>query len=449
MTDALITELAQIRSVRVISRTSVMRYKKTDKTLAEIARELNVEGIVEGTIQRSEDRVRLTARLIQAPSDNQIWGQTYERNLTDVFALERTLAEEIAHQIQARLGSPDQPPPIQPRPVNVAALEAYLQGKQHLDRWGRGFGDAEKRTAADYFQRAVAIDPEFAQAYLGLSEAHARLLCPLDEDWPLSRKAMERFVALDPNSPMAALDVAERAGDLAEREQAYRRAVALHPNSYEVHEKFAQFLDRRGRLDEGWKELEIAQQLDPSPDRSLLTLGLLPDALVARGQCDRAIELLTHLDNEPGDGQTHLQLSTCYKAKGMDRESIEELGRAAASYGFPDIAPRLRRAFDASGYRGARRQWARELEHYHVTGQVYFPTVVAGAYANVGDADHVFQWLEESYKGWKSGRSRCGMDTGPASFVDFLSRVKSNSSLKFIRDDPRYVDLLRRVGLPQ
>ena len=128
-----------------------------------------------------------------------------------MFALERELTEDIARQIQARLDSPDQPPPIQPRPVNVQALEAYLQGKQHLDRFGRGFGDAEKRTAAEYFQRAVAIDPEFAQAYLGLSEAHNCLLCPLDEDWPISRKAMERFVALDPNSPMAALDVAEHA----------------------------------------------------------------------------------------------------------------------------------------------------------------------------------------------------------------------------------------------
>jgi len=444
LTDALITELAQIRTIRVISRTSVMRYKKTDKTLAEIARELNVEGIVEGTIQRSGDRVRLTARLIQAPSDKDLWANTYERDLKDVFALERELTEAIARQVQARLGSPDQPPPVQPRPVNVAALEAYLQGKQHLDRWGRGFGDAEKRTAADYFQRAVAIDPEFAQAYLGLADAHHDLLCPLDEDWPINRKAMERFVALDPNSPMAALDVAEHAGDVAEREQAYRRAVALHPNSCEVHAEFARFLDDRGRLDEGWKELEIAQQLDPSPERMVQLLSL-PVALQQRGQCDRAIELLTHLDNV--DGWTHQLLSGCYKDKGMDRESIEELGRAAASYGFPDIAPRLRRAFDASGNRGALTQWARELGHYHATGQLYFPAAVAMAYVDIGDADQVFLWLEEAYKGWKSGRSRCGMDSGI--LVDVLSDVKSNPSLKFIRDDPRYVDLLRRVGLPQ
>jgi TolB-like protein/DNA-binding winged helix-turn-helix (wHTH) protein/tetratricopeptide (TPR) repeat protein len=442
LTDALITELAQIRTIRVISRTSVMRYKKTDKTLAEIARELNVDGIVEGTIQRSGDRVRITARLIQATSDKHIWAHTYERNLTDVFALERELTEEIARQVQARLGSPDQSPPIQPRPVNVEALEAYLQGKQHLDRWGRGFGDAEKRTAADYFQRAVAIDPDFAQAYLGLSEAHYYLLCPLDEDWPISRKAMERFVALDPNSPMAALDVAEHAGDMAAREQAYRRAVALHPNSPDVHERFSQFLDGRGRLDEGWKELEITQQLDPS--RGIFPSFSLPNALELRGQSDRAIELLTHLDNEPGDGQTHLGLSSLYEAKGMDRESIEELGRTAASYGFPDIAPRLRRAFDASGYRGGLRQWARELEHYHATKQVYYPNYLAAVYADLGDTDHVFQWLEESYKGWKTGRERSGMDLG---LIRWLEDTKSEPKRKFIRADRRYLALLRRVGL--
>ena len=203
---------------------------------------------------------------------------------------------------------------------------------------------------------------------------------------------------------------------------------------------FADFLDGRGRLDEGSKESEIVQQLDPSPERVLLLV-------FARGQCDRAIELLTHLDNEPRDGQAHLLLSNCYKDKGMGRESIEELGRTAASYGFPEIAPRLRRAFDASGYRGALRQWARELEHYHATRQVYFPSVVADAYGDLGDADHVFQWLEESYKGWKSGRSRCGLDAEV--LVDILSEAKSTPSRKFIRDDPRYLDLLRRVGLPQ
>src|SRR6266852_9619135 len=156
MTDALITDLAQIGSLKVISRTSTMRYKKSDKTLPEIARELNVDGIVEGTVQRSGDRVRITAQLIYGPLDKHLWANSYERDLSDVFALERDVTVEIARQVQAHLTTQHSEPPLaRPRAVNVKALEAYLHGKYHLDRVGQGFGDAEQKKAAGYFQQAI------------------------------------------------------------------------------------------------------------------------------------------------------------------------------------------------------------------------------------------------------------------------------------------------------
>src|SRR6202140_4854807 len=143
MTDALITDLAQIGSLRVISRTSSMQYKQTKKSLPEIVRELNVDGIVEGTVQRSGDRVRITAQLIYGPSDKHVWAHSYERDLRDVFALERDVTEEIAREVRARIATPNQPPVAQPRPASPKVLEAYLQGNYHLSRFGSGGGDEQ------------------------------------------------------------------------------------------------------------------------------------------------------------------------------------------------------------------------------------------------------------------------------------------------------------------
>ena len=201
ITDGLITELAQIRTIRVISRTSVMHYKKTDKTLPEIARELGVDGIVEGTLQRAGDRVRITAQLIYAPADKHLWASTYERDLQNVFALEREVTMEIARQVQAAINSDGQSLPPPPRPVIVEALDAYLQAKQHLDRVGRGAGDEEKKVAATYLHRAVDLDPTFVEAYKALVDAHCYLLIPgSEEDAAIINEAKQKVAELDPNS---------------------------------------------------------------------------------------------------------------------------------------------------------------------------------------------------------------------------------------------------------
>jgi TolB-like protein/DNA-binding winged helix-turn-helix (wHTH) protein/tetratricopeptide (TPR) repeat protein len=442
MTDALITDLAQIGSLKVISRTSVVRYKKTDKSLPEIARELNVDGVVEGTVQRSGDHVRITAQLIHGASDKHLWANSYERDLRDVFSLERDVTQDIARQIQAHLTPPQNQPPAPPRPVNVNALEVYLQGKYHLDRVGQGFGDEENRKAAVYFQQAIDVDPHFIQAYMGLVDAHSGLLLPSSEDQAICQKAAQKVIELDPNSSNAALFLADqKAGewDWAGAEAEYRRAIEHHPNDVDAHRSYAQFLDDLGRLDNGWKEQQIAQQLDPSPDRMAPVLSL-PGALFIRGQYDRAIELLLLVvESNPSDGQTHLLLSSCYEQKGMYKEAIEELGRTCRLYGYPQIEIRLDRAYTTAGYRGALRRWAQEVEHLQATKQVYFPAYLAGVYGRLGDKDRAFYWLEEAYK----HRGLPGVGT------NLVHWLKTSPDLELIRNDPRYFDLLRRVGLPQ
>jgi TolB-like protein/DNA-binding winged helix-turn-helix (wHTH) protein len=441
MTDALITDLAQIGSLKVISRTSTMRYKKTDKALPEIARELNVDGIVEGAVQRSGERVRITAQLIHGPSDKHLWANSYERDLRDVFGLERDITQDIARQVRAHLTIPQNVQLSQQRPVNVQALELYLQGKHHLDRVGQGFADEENKKAAQYFQQAIDDDPNFVQAYIGLADAHHALMLPSSEDLAILKKARLKVVQLDPNSSNAAVLMASAKRDnwdWAGAEEEFRRAIALNPSNVDAHYGFGRLLDDLGRLDEGWKEHQIAQQLNPNPDR-LPSASYLPEALFPRGEYDQTIKLLLLiLEGNPNDGQSHLLLSNCYEQKGMYKEAIEELGRTSTLYGHPEIEKRLHSAYIATGYRGALAQWAQEIEHLQATKQAFFPAYLASVYAKLGDKNRTFHWLEESYKLHDSS----GLGS------DLINGLKTGPELESIRNDPRYFDLLRRVGLP-
>ncbi|MBV8569390.1 MAG: winged helix-turn-helix domain-containing protein, partial [Acidobacteriaceae bacterium] len=230
MTDALITELAQIGSIRVISRTSSMQYNQTKKSLPEIARELNVDGIVEGTVQRSGDRVRISAQLIHGPTDKHLWANSYERDVRDVFLLEREVAGDIARQVQARITADQRTPPGQPRPISPEALEAYLQGNAHMQRFMRGFGSDELKLASASFQQAIDAEPDFAAAYVGLSRAHRGALKVSAEDVYIARRAVERALELDPNLSgawTALADIKCDFWDWAGAEKDYRRALAL------------------------------------------------------------------------------------------------------------------------------------------------------------------------------------------------------------------------------
>ena len=325
MTDALITDLAQIGSVKVISRTSSMQYKQTKKSLPEIARELNVDGIVEGTVQRSGDRVRITAQLIQAASDKHLWANSYERNLSDVFSMERDVSADIADQVRAHLATPNQMKLMQKRAVNPAALEEYLQGNSHMHRAYRGFGDQELLLAGEYFQKAIDAAPDFAAAYVGLSDVRHNTFRSSDEDVEIARKAAERAVELDPSLSDAWTllgEIKRDYWDWAGAEQDYRRALAINPNDAVAHEDLSNVLDAFGRLDEGWKEAEIAQQLDPNEDH-------LEPALNDRHQYDKVIQhITTMLEADPDNSILHHELYEGYAGKGMHKEAIQQLEQA-------------------------------------------------------------------------------------------------------------------------
>jgi len=434
ITDALITELAQIGSIKVISRTSVMHYKKTDKTLPEIARELKVDGIVEGTVQRSGDRVRITAQLIQAPSDKHLWANSYERDVRDVFMLERDVAGDIASHVQASLTTWNQRLPVQLRPLNPKALEAYLQGKYHLSRYNEGSGDEEKRKAGKYFQEAINDEPDFAPAYVELANAHLSLFLLSKQDTEIATKAAERAIALSPGLSDAHKtlgDIKFRAWDWAGAEVEYRRATALNPNSPDAHDALGDVLDATGRVDEGWREEQIAQELDPNRDH-------LSDALLARGQYDQALALVKMmLKRYPDDGYLHYRLFRGYVLKGMYKEAVLQLDPMWTLLGFPQVAADVRRADAASGFRGAIGETIKVAEHLAATNQVFLPVPIVECYMILGNKDRAFYWLEQAYK-YRDKTGEAG-----------LEYIRYDRILDPLRSDPRFKDLLHRMGLPQ
>jgi TolB-like protein/DNA-binding winged helix-turn-helix (wHTH) protein/Tfp pilus assembly protein PilF len=431
MTDALITDLAQIGSVKVISRTSSMQYKRTKKSLPEIAHELNVDGIIEGTVQRSGDRVRITAQLIYGSSDKHLWARSYEEDLRDVFALQRNVSNDIAQQVQANL-KPRQPE--QPRQVDIKVLDAFIQGSYYLNNTGRGAGDEGRLQARKYFQQAIDLDPNFAPAYIGLAQSHQLLLQGEPEDLVAVKRAAEKALELDPSSSDAHMELAEikwTLWDWPGAEEDSRRALALSPNSATAHDMLASVLDVTGRPDQAWREFEVSQELDPNHDH-------LADALYQRGQFDQVIQIRQRLaKTDPADGYNHYALALAYAQKGLHKEFVEEMSAMAPLFGLPELSTQLQRAYTQSGYQGALRQWAKELDQLAARKQAYYPGALAQAYAALGDKGRAFYWLEQ----YSQHRDLASAE--PTIYF------KTDPGLAPLRSDPRFGEFLRRAGLPQ
>src|SRR5215469_6030335 len=433
LTDELITNLAQIGSLRVISHTSTMQYKSTKKPLPEIARELNVDGIVEGTVQRSGDRVRITAQLIHGPSDQHLWAHSYEGNMSDVLGLERDVTEEISREIRAQLVTQKQMPLQRPRLVNPKALDAYLEGTYHLNRYGEGPGEEELKKAAEYFQQAIDADPTFAPAYNGLADAHGQLIRASSEDVAIERKAVEKAVELDPNYADARINLGfldwQPGLDWRGAEEQFRRAIASSPNSANAHDQLGLLLVAEGRTQEGLQESQVSQQLDPKNDHLSLVLYYARDY-------DASIKLVQRiLRQDPNNGISHCLLFSVHFKKGSYAEAMDQLAECYSLYGYPKVGSNLRQAFATSGYQGAMRQFAKDVEHLEDTNQAYLPGNLAVAYMIQGDKDRAFYWLEQAYE----HREMVGLDGG----VYFLG---CDPMFDPLRSDPRFKDLLRRVG---
>ena len=365
LTDALIGDLSQISALKVISRTSSMQYKQTKKSLPEIARELGVDGVIEGTVQRSGDRVRVTAQLIQGATDKHISANSYERNLQDALTLQGDIAQTIAQEIRVKLTPQERVRLAHAQTINLRAMEAYLQGQYHLQtakdmRFHRGIEkkhEAEQKLAIEFFQKAVAEDPNYARAYLGMAEIWGVPAIfpypPLSMEEP-AREAIKMALTIDPDLAEAYVDLGRidyRAWKWAALEQEAKRAVELNPNSAAAHDLYSAYLLAVGRMDEAMEEAERVQALDPSSDR-------VAWVFYCQRRFDRFIELKRNdIARHAFGSMAHFNLAYGYERAHMYKAAIEEWEIAMTGFGYEELAEDLRRGYAADGFKGAIREW--------------------------------------------------------------------------------------------
>ncbi len=437
MTDALITDLAQIGSLRVISRTSTIRYKNSSRSLPGIARELNVDAIVEGTVQRSGDRVRITAQLIEATSDRHIWAGSYERDLQDTLSLQAEIARSIARQIQVSLTPEEEQLLAHAQPVNLKAIEPYLRGRYHYQNCrnvmyhsGKPEGrEEEAQTAIAEFRQAIAEDPNYAPAYVAMARTLVdKGILSAAEDLS-ARETIRKALAIDPAAAEAhlvlgRLNLFDWQWNDAGRE--YLRALELNPNLADAHALYAEYLNIIGHPEEAFHQAELAKSLDPAN-------GQLAWEFYVRRQFDRFIEMkrndvASHLYGP----MTHYDLGYGYERAGKYEQAIHEWEEAMAGFGYDELAEDLRRGYAAHGFKGAIREWVAGLERVAARGEAVYPEEPAYLYAILGNKDRAFAWLEKGFQQRTHG-------------MPFL---KEDPTWDDIRSDPRFTDLERRVGLP-
>ncbi len=431
MTDALITELAQISSLRVISRTSAMHYKGSRRPLPEIAKELNVDAVVEGSVVRSGNRVRITAQLLEARSDRHLWARVYERDIREIMSLQQDVAGSIVREIQPKLRPQGSASPSRKRQVNPEAYDAYLRGMYF---WHK-FTEVGHRRALEYFEESIRRDPSYAPGYAGLSNAYHELeyyVRPF-EVMPKSKEAAEKALKLDDTSPdaHAALGwvkwVYEWDWPGAERE--FQRAIQLNPSYALGHGMYALYLDSLGRFEEASRELQVAGELDPV---ALALIRSAAEHFRFMRQYDRAIaENRRVLDMDPGFANAHESLAYAYANKGMYEESIQELVQLAVADGQHDLAETMKVAYTRGGYKGALKSRVKYYKDRRRAGSYVAFWDEALAYAQLGNKDLALQALERAY----------------AERED-ITDLGANPSWDAIRADPRFQDLVRRLGLP-
>jgi len=433
MTDALITAVSTIRAVNVISRTSVMQYKGVKKPLPQVARELRVDGVIEGTVQRSDRHVRITVQLIHATSDTHLWAGSYERDFRDVLALQGEVARAVAQEIKAALTPEESTRLNSAGAVSPKAYDAYLKGQFHWYKLSPGHLDR----ALSYFQFALEEDSNCVPAQVGIANVWLMRadtgFMPPGEAFPKARAAVLRALELDEALAEAHIALANVTAlydrDWPAGERAFRRAIEINPNSADGHFMYADFLISMKRSAEWAVEMQRVLDLDPLNPFFQCFYGW---HLVYLHQCDDAIlQLREAMAAEPSFPSARMGLWGAHYRKGMPEDALAEAGKFFAALGDQEVDDALRRGHAEGGYSRAMHLGADILVKR--SGRCHVPNVrIARLYAHAGENDQAMEWLQRAFE----QRETPLMHLGVAWDWDVL------------RDDPRFRDLLRRVGLP-
>ena len=432
MTDELITDLAQISALRVISRTSVMAYKGARKPLPQIARELNVDAMVEGTVLRSGDQVRITAQLIEASTDKHLWSQSYEGELRDTLALQNRVAGAIADQIRISLTPQEQTALKNAKVVNPEAYESYLKGRYF---WNKRTADGFKIALA-YFNQAIEEDPKYAQAYSGLADTYVLLgdweygvMAP-KEAYPKAKAAATRALELDnslsdAHTSLASLGMFDWDWQSAGKE--FRRAIELNPGYATAHQWYAWHLNLLGRQREAIAEIRKAESLDPL---SLIISADTADLLFVARRYDESIQQSRKtLEMDPNFAIAHFELSQTYLQKRMYSEAIAELQRAIElSGGSTTFTSNLAYAYAASERRNEAVKILNDLTSR--SNGSSDAAEIALIHAGLGEKDQAMAWLEKAFS------------------ERFIPSILLRPGFDPLRSDPRFQNLVHRIGLP-
>ncbi len=437
MHEALITELSKISALKVISRASTMRYKGTEKPLPQVARELSVDGVVEGSVLRDGDQVRITVRLVHGSTNRYLWGENYQRELRRILALQSEVARAIAWEIQVKVTPAESTRLAGARPVNPEAYELYLRGRYF---WRRLTAKDAWKTLGS-FERAIEKDPFSALAYSGLADAYSFLgnqgFAPPREVFPKAKAAALRAVELDEDLAEAHTALARvyrnYDWDWLRAEAEYRRAIELNPNtsSGNAYGSYANLLTLLGRHEEAIAMHQRARELDP------VAVGVGSsgfDFYFARRYDEAIEEIRKALELNPNDGEQHTFLGKAYLQKGARKEAIAELERGfqlLEEAGVTGAGAELTYAYALSGQPAEASKVLAGLMGFK---QPYFrPYRIALAYTGLGEKERAFVWLGRAYA-----------ERDPNLFF-----INAEPMLDPLRPDPRFQDLLRRMNFPE
>ena len=434
MTDQLITNLAQISALKVVSRTSAMRYKRTKKSLPEIARELHVDAVVEGAVMWVGDRVRISAQLIEAPADHHLWAASYERDLRDVLSMQEEVTRAIASEIRVNLSAQEQARLASTRPIDPEAYRLYLKGRYYWNK--RSLEGFQK--AVEYFQQATAKDPAYALAYVGLADTYTYFsffdVVPPREAMPKAKAAAARALEIDNRLGEAHVSLGYVSymydWDWPAAGKHFEQALTLNPAYSRAHTFYPFYLSSLGRSEEA---LAVAKRsLDLDPASPAVNHSLAVQFYFAR-QFDQAIEQAHKtLELDPNFVISYELLGEVYVSRGMYREGLSELEKySALSRG---RAMSLALLGYAHARLGERSQALRMLEQLEATSKERYTPAFSFAvvYAGLGEKDQAFAWLEKAH-GERTSR---------------LGYLKVEPLWDPLRPDPRFADLVRRIGLP-
>jgi TolB-like protein/Flp pilus assembly protein TadD len=433
MTEALITDLSKIGALKVISRTSAMRYRDSDKSLAEIAGELDVEAVIEGSVLREGDRVGITAQLIEVATDQALWADRYERDLTSVLALQGEIARAIAGEIRVTLTPDEQKLLTSARPVDPRAHEAYLKGMFYLRR----FTPQDFQASLQHFQTALEIDPDFALAHYGVSQVwNYMFVLGMEQPLVAGPKALEavtRALELDDSLAEAHLGMGNvrvsHLWDWEGAEESFLRAIEINPNYAEARIFYSHLLLILDRTDEAFQQADRAIELDP-----LEPFFRAAHAVVVgySGRTEEAVEAFREIyQSSPGLGFLHQPMFRMLSWAGELDEALEHARLHLEMMGELDAVAALESGYAEGGYRTAMRQAADALAAGSRLASAR-PIFVADLYGDAGENELALDWIERAYE---------------AKDID-IAYLGATVWDEKIRSDPRFLALIERLGVP-